>query len=469
MTQAGRSHFDLLRVGLAAFLLNALASLTFTAISVATPYIGSALGVTSQDELWLTDAFLIALICVTPLSGFLAAKLGPRRLLLICAALTMCFFTAGALFKSLAVLTALCFLAGVSSGFIVPTTQAMVVQAFPSERRSVSMALWGAGTTSGILLGAALTGLALERTSWHEVFLIAWPVGLGALVASWLMPRTPESQDARAFRLDVYETVLLLGGLLALGVFINLGDNFGWFSSRLITAVFAVFVVSVPLYAWRARQLSRGLLDVSVLRNAPFAIAAGLTYGAAFFSTGQFQIDLLGGPLKMSPDALSLRSSLGAAALLAGVVLGGVLLHKIGPGRLVVGAFVIVLIGKYAFTRYTFGMTLPDVIWPQMVTGLGLGLITTPLAVYAYQTLPTTATKDVASLFALATQLGSGFGIALLGIALSFLQGRSLLYTGDPARVSLEPFLAVFWLEFSGTVALLLAGLLAFYRQRTKL
>ena len=100
------------RVGLAAFLLNALASLVFTALSVATPYIGTALGVSSQDELWLTDAFLIALICVTPLSGFLAAKLGARRLLLGCAALTTCFFTVGTLFEAIAVLTALCFMAG---------------------------------------------------------------------------------------------------------------------------------------------------------------------------------------------------------------------------------------------------------------------------------------------------------------------------------------------------------------------
>ncbi len=465
--QVGNDSPYLGRVAAAAFLQNALVSFIFTALSVATPYIGTALGASSQEELWLTDAFLIALICVTPFSGFLAARLGRRSLLLVCAALTTCLFTAGALFGSLPLLTALCFLAGASSASVVPTTQAALVHVFPGERRSVAMAVWGAGTTTGILLGAALTGWALTGSPWQTVFLTVWPVGIAALALTLALPRSSEPPAAPAFKLDPYETILLLASLLGLGVFVNLGDNVGWFRSPFIAAAFGIFLLSAPLYAWRARHLSGGLLGVSVLRNVPFAVASGFTFGAAFFSTGQFQIDLLGGPLALHPDVLSLRSSLGAAALLAGVVLGGVRLRLVSIGRLVAGAFVVVLVGKYAFTRYTFGLTVLEAVWPQIVTGFGLGLISTPLAVWAYKTLPHSATKDAASLFALGTQLGSAFGIALLGIVLSLLQNRRVSLV-TPGRSSLEPFYAVFWIEFFGTVLLLLTTLLAFRSRKNR-
>ena len=321
---------------------------------------------------------------------------------------------------------------------------------------------------TGILLGAALTGLALQLASWQQVFLVALPLGFGALTAAWLMPRVPNSPSTKAFRVDRYETATLICSLLAFGVFINLGDNLGWFRSRLITAAFVVFVVSVPLYVTRARRLSYNLLDTSVLRNVPFTTAALLTFGAAFFSTGQFQIDMLGGPLHMSPEVLSLRSGLGAAALLAGVVLGGLLLQKLKADSLIVSAFVIVLVGKYAFTRYGVDLTTTGAIWPQVVTGFGLGLLTTPLAVSAYRTLPATTTKDAASLFSMATQLGSGLGIALLGIVLSYLQESvSSLVRGSPFA-SLLPFLEIFWIELVGTALLLLATLVTFYALRKR-
>ncbi|CAA9282208.1 MAG: hypothetical protein AVDCRST_MAG93-3270, partial [uncultured Chloroflexia bacterium] len=182
----------------------------------------------------------------------------------------------------------------------------------------------------------------------------------------------------------------------------------------------------------------------------------------AFFSTGQFEIDLLGGPLALNSDLLSLRSSLGAAALLMGVVLAGRLLHRKRPPLLIIVALAIALIGKYGFTKYGYAMSATEVIWPQVVSGFGLGLLATPLAVAAYETLAVSQTKDASSLFVLSTQLGSALGIAVLGITLVYLQGLEAGNLGVTSVTSplLRPFINVFWLEFIGTAVFIPVALL---------
>lgn len=433
-------------------LLNALASLTFTAVSVATPFIGNSLGASAQDELWLTDAFLIALLCVTPVSGYLLSKLGMRRLLLWGVLGTTVSFTLGAFTPSLYLLTSACFMVGLFSGVLTPATQVLILNSYPKDKRATAMAVWGAGTTIGILIGAALTGLFIQAASWRYVFLTGLPFGLIACLVVLRLRSSTQPRAGAGSRVAGVELTLLLTFILTLGVFLNLGDNYGWFRSPFIVLSFLLCAGSLLLYVWASRRHPGGVLDLAVLRDTPFATAAALTLGAAFFSTGQFEIDLLGGPLAVHSSVLSLRSSLGGAALLAGVVLGGVLLRHIRPELLVVLSLGVALVGKYAFTRYGFDLSALDIIWPQVVSGFGLGLLATPLAVMAYQTLAKPLTNDGASLFAMATQLGYAFGIAVLGIVLNYLQAYADVRSPEGV---VQPFLNIFWIELVGTALLI--------------
>lgn len=433
-------------------LLNALASLTFTAVSVATPFIGSALSINAQDELWLTDAFLIALICVTPLSGYLLTKLSMKRLLLLGALGTTVFFTLGAFAPTLPLITAACFLVGLCSGVLAPATQVLVLSSYPEQERATAMAVWGAGTTLGILAGAALTGFLIQTVSWQSVFLTGVPLGLVACAGVLLLRLPVGSNTGETARADRVELILLLTSILSLGVFLNLGDNYGWFRSPFIIMMSFLSVGSLFAYGRYKTWHPGGVLDFAVLKDAPFKAAAVLTLGSAFFSTGQFEIDLLGGPLAVPPDVLSLRSSLGGLSLLAGVVLGGFLLRRVSPKLLASFSLVIALVGKFAFTRYGPGMSTFDIVWPQAVSGFGLGLLATALAVMAYVTLAKPLTQDGASLFVTATQLGYAFGVAVLGIILNFLQTHA--GTGTPEH-TLRPFLDIFWVEFVSTALLI--------------
>lgn len=431
--------------------LNLLASLSFTVISLVTPYIGTSLGASAQDELWLTDAYLIALVAATLLSGYASSAFGRKNLLLGSVLGIGAVSALGSVAGNLMLLTLFCFVMGAFAGTVAPTTQTLIAEVFKPEQRGLAMAIWGAGSTLGLLVGALATGLLLEHNSWRPAFL------LGVLVALLALPPLLALEDTAPPRLAAARTnwaegTFLLTALLSFGVFVNLGDNYGWLRSPAISFSLLLAVVTSVLF-YRRYRISKGhVVDFSVLRNQQFVGATAIALGVAAFSTGQFQIDLLAGPLQMPSQLISLRSALGAVALLAGVTVGGRLITHVAAPQVVLSALAVTLVGKYAFTAYGPGIGVMAVVWPQLVSGFGLGVLATTLAVVAYGTLAPSAAQAGASFFVLSGSLGSALGLALLGVVLNLYQLRAEALAVGVAGDSLrQPFLDVFWLEFIGT------------------
>ncbi len=445
-------------------LLNLLASLSFTVISLATPYIGTTLGTSAQDELWLSDAYLIALVAATLLSSYVSSAVGRKKLLLGSIIGISAVSALGGLTGSLVLLTLLCFVMGAFAGTVAPITQPLIVEVFKPEQRGLAMAIWGAGSTLGLLVGAIATGLLLEHASWRPAFLLSVPVGLLALYPLLALEDTaPPSLGA--VRVNWPEGILLLTVLLSFGVFINLGDNYGWLRSPEISFSLLLAVLASALFYRRYRTSEEHVVDFSVLHKRQFVGAVVIALGVAAFSTGQFQIDLLAGPLRLSSTLISLRSALGAVALLAGVSAGGWLIARMNAPGVVLGAMAVTLIGKYAFTAYSPGIGTVAIVWPQLVSGFGLGVLGTALAVIAYNTLAPSSAQAGASFFVLSGQLGGALGLALLGVVLDVFQLRARTTGVSDAGSSLtQPFLDIFWLEFIGTALCVAFTALLFQR-----
>jgi DHA2 family multidrug resistance protein len=428
-------------------LLNAMAVMSFRVLSLATPYIGQALSLTDDEELWLSDAYLVALICVALFSGWAMARLGYRRLLLASVIGTSVLSLLVMVTTHLPTLVAICFLLGIFSGAVAPTTQAMVLRHFQGNERGQGMAIWGAGSTIGLLAGALACGFLIESFSWRVPFLLAIPLGLPALA----LLRDVGDDGREQMRVDLTEVLMLTMAVLSFSAFINFGDNYAWFDSPVIVAIAAVFVASLLLYVDRIRRTGRSMIDYTVLRDRKFAVALLLTVGVAFFCSGQFETDMLGGMLHDSPELIGMRGTLGGIAITAGVMLGGRLIARYRTSTVILASFVITLIGKFGFTFYGPDVTPFMAIWPQVISGLGIGLMSTPIAVAAFDTLPSSKNDQGSSLFVLSSRLGSAVGVAVLGVALDHLQADA----GGSRHIveSTGPFLTIFWIELIGTAA----------------
>jgi MFS family permease len=434
-----------------AVLVNALAIINITVMTVALPDIAPEVGLSGPDELWLPDVFLVAVVCTTPLAGSLMRRFGARRVLLGCIVTTLAAALASALTSSPAVLLVLAAALGAAAGPVAPTTQTLVVATHAPADRGRGMAVWGAGSMIGVLLGALLGGV-LVQTSWRLAYLLCFPIGAAG---AFVVDRHIAAAEPRPTATDWRGLALLATTTVALGIVLNLGDELGWLRSRLVLAMLATGTATGVLFVLHYRMTARPIVSVAALRGRDFALATLFCFGLDFFSTGQFETDLLGGPLGFSAEMLGLRSALGGVLLIGGVLVGGWLLRRTAAPLLVAIALVIVIAGKVGFTLYEPGIHAWTAISPQLITGVGIGALTTVLAVVAFAEVDPSSSADAASLYGFAGQLAWAFGLALLG-ATQATREDDLLRAGSTADLArLWSLREVIWLELAGTVALL--------------
>src|SRR5215468_10039963 len=81
---------------------------------------------------------------------------------------------------------------GLAGGGLQPSSQGVLLDAFPRERQGVAMTLFGLATLIAPVVGPTLGGWITDSYSWRWVFLINVPVGLLALGACYMTVHDPD-------------------------------------------------------------------------------------------------------------------------------------------------------------------------------------------------------------------------------------------------------------------------------------
>ena len=111
-----------------------MATIDTSIVNVAMPQIRGELGASLQEITWVTTAYLVAMVLVMPLTGFLGSFFGQKRVYIA----SLVLFTVGSVLcgtaRSLEMLVLWRILQGIGGGELQPTQQAILRQTFP--RRS---------------------------------------------------------------------------------------------------------------------------------------------------------------------------------------------------------------------------------------------------------------------------------------------------------------------------------------------
>jgi len=445
---------------LATVLGNAAAAVTYAALPVALTAYGTALDVAAVEEVWIPDSFLLAVVCVTPLTSWLIATWGARRLLYAALAGVALSTAVTALSSSFTLILALLFVQGLFAAPVPPATQALVAVAVPSSRRSVAMGLWSAGTMLGTLVGAALGGVVVQHFGWRWIFALAVPFALAALPAAWAALRpaaslladtgAPVLPDDRHPATDWRGLILLVAALLSAGV---ATDVFAEFDRRWLPAIgalAALALASAAGFAFHYRRVRRPVLDLSTLRDRRLALAATMNAVVAGSSTGIFETLMLSSVLGFSPELLGEINAYRGAALMVGIVVGALVASRGHHAKGAVAGLVVLCAGKVGYTFWNLQTSVLGATWPGVVTSIGYGMLATVLAVMAFDTIDRRRSAAAASVFVFGGVVGSALGVALLD---AFRAWRDLGGAGGAELLS--SYRAVFWIELLVTVLLI--------------
>src|SRR3954452_5620472 len=199
-----------------------------TIANVALPHMQASLSATQDSINWVLTSYIVASAIALPISGWLADKVGRKRLLLISVALFTAASVLCATATSLTEMVLFRALQGVGGAFIVPLAQATLFDINPRDKQGQAMALFGGGVMIGPILGPVLGGWLTDNYNWRWVFLVNLPVGVVcALLMARYMPKT-ETHDRK---FDMFGFALLAIALGALQFCLDRGEQNDWFAS----------------------------------------------------------------------------------------------------------------------------------------------------------------------------------------------------------------------------------------------
>ena len=395
----------------------AVAFIDATIVNIALPDISRSFRGTSISSLsWVLNAYNIVFAAFLVAAGRIADLLGRRRFFIVGLEIFTGASVLCAVAPSVGALIAFRVIQALGAAFLVPSSLALVLHAFPVERRSHGVALLSAVGAAAAGLGPSLGGLLVAAANWRLVFLVNLPIGIAAAILArrkLIESRTPGRRQMP----DLPGALLFAIAIGALVLAVVKGEEWGWGNVRIIVAL-AVAILAASLFAWRCTWHRSPLIDLSLLKIRTFSAANSMTVvGAAgfygytlanvLFLTGVWRYSVLQAGLALTIGPLVAVAIAGPASRLA---------QRIGHRPVLVAGGIIWSGGLVWFIERV-GAT-PDFVaeWlPGMVIlGIGAGTLFPNLSGAAVASAPGESFATATGLNSVARQVGAALGVALI-------------------------------------------------------
>jgi len=392
---------------------------------VALRYIAGGLSATVNDGEWVITSYLAANAIILPITGWLSAHLGRRNYFLLSIAVFTLASGLCGMATSLTQLILFRVVQGLAGGGLQPSSQAVLLDAFPPEKQGVAMTLFGLAALLAPVVGPTLGGWITDSYSWRWVFYINVPVGLLALTACYAVLRDPDyltehrtELKRQPLRFDAIGLSLLVIVMVSWEVMLSKGQEWDWMSDpfwRVQTLAAFCAVGLVALVLWETRHPSP-IVNFRPLLERNFAsccliifCAFAVLYAASTLLPGLLQslfgYDALNAGLVMSPA--------GFFAVVAMPFVGRALGKGMDARWLIAAGLLIMAIGNYWMSQMNLDVSPGQVVWPRVMLVLGLSIFFAPANVAAYRFTPPLLRGAAVGLLSLLRNEGGSVGTSM--------------------------------------------------------
>ena len=385
-----------------------------TVVNVSLQHIAGSLSVTPEEATWVLTSYLVANAIVLPLTGWLANYFGRRNILLLSVGgFTIFSFLCG-IAPNLPLLIIFRVFQGATGGGLQPLSQAILMEAFPPEKRAKAMAFWALGIVVAPMLGPVLGGWITDSYSWRWLFYINIPIGILAVVMATMFIHDPPYIKRGAGGVDYWGIGYLALGIGALQIMLDKGQEDDWFASHFILVLGILCAIGLVFFVVRELTTDHPVVQLKIFQNRTY-------------STGVFLMTVLGFVLYGSTVLLPLwlQTLMGYSALEAGMAmlprgLGsflfmpivGILMGKIEARKLLAAGLIISSFSIYQLSKLNLQAGYWDIFWPQLLQGTSMGLLFVPLTTITNGLVPKEQMGNATSLFNLMRNIGASIGIA---------------------------------------------------------
>ena len=386
-----------------------------TVVNVALPSIQRDLGVGLSELQWIVTGYALTFAAFMLTGGKLADLLGRRRIFVVgLAVFTGASFLCG-FAESGDVLIGARVVQGIGAALMNPATLSIISATFPPHQRGLAIGIWAGVSALALAIGPLVGGLLTDHLDWSWIFYINVPVGLVAIVASFLL--IEESRDtSEVQRLDLPGLTSSGIGLFALTYALIEANTYGWTSGRIL-ASFAVAVAGLALFVVFELRGRVPMLDLSLFKSGTFAganavvLLVALAMFGVFFFVSLYMQNILGySPVEAGAAFLPMTILIILLAPIAGRTS-----DRVGSRWLMTAGMMLVGVQLLYFSRLGVDATFWNLLPGMLVGGVGMSLTMTPGAAAAIRAVPVDKSGVGSAVLNAFRQVGGSLGIAVMG------------------------------------------------------
>ncbi len=406
-----------------------------TIVNVALPKMQGTLGATLSEVGWVITAYAIGNVIIVPMTSWLSQQFGRRNYFAASIVIFTIFSFLCGNATNIWELVAFRFLQGVGGGALLVTSQTIITESYPVEKRGMAQAIYGLGVIIGPTLGPPLGGYIVDHFNWPLIFYINIPIGVIATLLTLQYVRSPKyGEKSSVADIDWLGIALLAIAIGSLQYVLEKGQEDDWFSSSTIVVLAITAGLGLYCFIWRELTFRNPIVELRVLKNGNLRVGTILSfimgfglYGSTFIIPLYTQTIL--GWTAQQAGMLMIPAALTTAVMMPMI---GALLQKGVPQQYLAAG------GMLLFAIFTFwghniltpNTNADDFFWPLIMRGIAMGMLFIPVTTLSLSTLKGKEIGQGSAFTGMMRQLGGSFGIALIT---TFLTRQNVIHWSNLA------------------------------------
>jgi DHA2 family multidrug resistance protein len=383
--------------------------------------IGGGLSAAQDQISWVQTAYLIAEICMIPLSGWLTRVFSTRWLFAVSAAgFTVTSLLCGIAWsiESMIVFRALQGLLGAS---MIPTVFTSSFHYFQGTRRVYSAAVIGTIASVAPTLGPVIGGWITDTLDWRWLFYINLLPGALVAVLTPMLVKIDEPDWSLLKGADYPGIGLMAISLGSLQYVLEEGARWNWFDDATIRAFAFIAATAGILFVIRSLTCANPVVDLRALTNRNFLVGSILSFmtGVGIFATIFLTPLFLGYVRGYSAWQIGTAIASTGAASLIGIPVYVTLARKFDTRWLMMFGLGLFALSMWSFSFITNNWSGAELFVPQFLRGFPQVFAIAPAVTLGLGSLPPERLKYASGLFNMMRNLGGAIGIAVCATILN--------------------------------------------------